>query len=130
MHLDIAEAFDWFHDCELVRVVYDMSDFWSKSLSLTLQCPGNIGYVPLAGKRVTLLAKDVYAFRYLAWGYVAGADMINSIHFGVSSDFHEKIVPSESMGIVFPHVRVTVNCHSGSVFEIVCAAIECDEVNE
>jgi hypothetical protein len=115
----------WLHDCVVSSVVYEPIDQDTPSLSLHVECPGDLGYPPWEGKKLHIVASGLAMLKLVGWG-VCGPDSINSVRAGVSAEARESTTEARRHATSFPSVEFTVALNSGAYIECICEHVRCE----
>jgi hypothetical protein len=113
---------EWIHDCVVHKIVYDASRT-VRSLSISMDCPGDLGYEPWAGRRIVLTAIEVAAIRHSVWA-TANSETIDTIRPGITTDFQKSTAGFRRLGVRFPDLEFTASFHSGSALEVICESLQ------
>jgi len=113
---------EWIHDCVVRNIVYDASKA-ERSLSISMDCPHDLGYQPWAGRRIVLTAVDVAAIRQSVWA-TANPETIDAIRPEITTDFQKNTAGFRRLGVRFPSLEFTASFHSGSALEVICESLQ------
>ncbi len=119
MQLTTLEELEWIHDCELLHLTYNAPGSGPRSIELTFDCHPDLGYAPWEGKRLVLVAVDVFASEHFVFA-IANSESIDAIRPGVSLQLRERLATAIQMGVYFPDLAVTVSFSSGSSLQLIC----------
>jgi hypothetical protein len=114
---------EWIHDCTVLSVFYDTANDAGRSITLTMDCPSDLGYAAWEGRQLVLAAIDVAVAKHVLWG-VARPETIDAVRAGVSTSVRESTEKWRRKGARFPNLEFTISFHSGSSLEVICRELQ------
>lgn len=115
------------HDCLLRDLRYDVSSADTRTLTLLLDCPDDLGKPAWDGQTLRITAVDVLLFRLTAWGHCWGHESLDAWRDGVSAQTRGELARLPGPP---PPITSTVSFHSGAYFELACRQVGVEVVDK